>query len=240
MAKTKNKNRLGRGVTVNRNKAPLLDRDGLSPELKHYTIGSNLVSLDTDPSSTGPARFKIETFNNIAQGDAGDGRNGNKIQLKQIQLRIKVAVDPNSDASNANIVADAHTFRVILFHDNAPNGASPTWDTMFDPYPVNAGQEYDYLNTYMVDRFKILADKFITVPPSFVTYDGTNFHSYGNHKFMKLTIPIEVPVWFSDSTNNMAAIQRNNIGAWITSDSSAAARTYMKFSYRARVRYHDY
>ena len=72
-------------------------RAGVGPELMHYTTGRNLTQFDTDPTSTNPAYYHVSTLNNIAQGDAGDGRKGNKIQLKRITLRMKVEVDPNSD-----------------------------------------------------------------------------------------------------------------------------------------------
>lgn len=219
---------------------PNAPRQAMAPELKHYSAGLDLTALDTAPSSGSPSLYHITSLNNIAQGDAEDGRTGNKICLKKVNLRIKVAIDPNSDASNANIIANAHLFRVILYMDTSPNGAAPVWGDMFDVNPANGGQLYDYNKIANTDRFKILSDQFIRVPPSYVTYDGTNFHAYGNHKFFKCSIPVNCPIWFSDGTNNLTAIQKNNIGLWITSDCTDAARPNNKFSFRSRVRYTDY
>lgn len=215
-------------------------KGGYSPELMHYTTGLNLTALDTAPSSSNPAYYHITSLNNIAQGDTGDGRKGNKIQLKRINLRMKVEVDPNSDDTWTNLVANAHVFRVIMYLDLRPNGAAPGWTEMFDPYPVNSGQLYDYNNPYQRDRFKILCDKFITVPPSFMLYDGMNYHSGGNAKFLKVSVPLDCATWFSDGTNNLSSIQQNNLGLWIASDASSTAYPTMKFSYRTKLRYHDF
>ena len=69
---------------------PATKRAGISPELKHYTTGLNLTALDTAPSSGGPARYLISTLNNIGQGDQGDGRQGNKIQIGRASCRERV------------------------------------------------------------------------------------------------------------------------------------------------------
>lgn len=210
------------------------------PELMHYTTGLNLTALNTAPASTNPALYQVTSLNNIAQGDAGDGRKGNKIRLRRITIRVKVEVDPNSDGVYTNLVANAHVFRVVLYLDTRMNGASPNWTDMFDSNPTNMGQLYDYNNPYVCNRFKILVDKFITVPPSYMIYDGTNYHSGGNCKFFKASIPLDCSTWFSDGTNNLSAIQENNLGMWIASDASSTAYPTMKFSYRSKLRYNDY
>lgn len=210
------------------------------PELKWWDHGQDLTALNTAPTANNPAYYQVTSFNTMAAGDAGDQRNGNKINIKKVTLRIKVAVDPNSDPLNANIVANAHTFRVVLYLDTSPNGASPTFDQFFENTPASQGQLYDYNKLANKDRFKVLKDWFVVVPPSYVVYDGTNYHSYGNTKFMKKTVSVNCPTLYSDTTNNLAAVQKNNIGMWIMSDASATAYGDMKFSYRARIRFTDY
>lgn len=235
--------KLSRTYTVpqyGRGYQPGRKRNARAPELLHYTTGLNLTALDTAPTGANPAYYHITTLNNIAQGDAGDGRKGNKIQLKRITVRGKVEVDPNSDGAYANIVSAGHLFRVILYLDLRPNGAAPNWADMFDTNPANAGQLFDYNNPYVCDRFKILKDKWIRVPPSFMLYDGANYHSGGNFNYFKMSCALDCATWFSDGTNNLAAIQQNNLGLWICSDSSATAYTTMKFSYRSKLRYYDY
>ena len=209
------------------------------PELLHYTTGKNLTALDTAPSGANPALYHVLTLNNIAQGDTGDGRKGNKICAKKITVRMKVEVDPNSDGVYTNLVSSGHLFRVLIYLDTRPNGAGVTINQLLDPYPANDGQVYSYNNIYAKDRFKILSDKWLQVPPSFILYDGENYHSGGNFKFFKVSVPLNCEIWYSDATNNLSSIQANNIGIFIMSDASNSAYTTMKFSYRSQLRYTD-
>lgn len=217
-------------------------RAGVAPELKHYTTGLNLTAFDTDPGAGNPAYYHVTSLSNIAQGDAGDGRQGNKIQLKRITVRGKVEVDSDTNATYADLINHAHLFRVILYLDLRPNGAAPAWTDMFDQFPNNDGQVFDYNNPYVCDRFKILSDKWLSTPNPYFIADtaGETFHSGGAFKFFKVSVPLDCAAWYSDGTNNLAAIQQNNIGMWICSDAAASARPKMKFSYRSKLRYHDF
>jgi hypothetical protein len=210
------------------------------PELKWFDHGQNLTSLDIAPDSDNPAYYQVQSLVQMAAGDDGSQRNGLKIQLKKLNLRMKLEVDPNSDASNANIVANAHLFRILVYVDCAPNGAAPTWGQLIETSPTNEGQLYAYNKTSSNGRFKVLIDKWITVHPSYVTHDGTNFHAYGNTAFFKKSIPLDISTHYSDTANNLSSIQRNNIGMFICSDASDTTYTDMKFSYRARVRFNDF
>jgi len=220
--------------------APPAGKAKFDPELKHYAFGANLTALNTAPSSSAPALYQIVTFNNISAGDGQSERSGVKIQASHLQLRVKCAVDPNSDPSNANVVADAHVFRITVYLDRSPNGVSPTWGTVFDSVPANSAQEFDFPNVWYKKRFKLLIDEFVTVAPSFVVHDGTNFHAYGNNRFREYMIPLKHTTWYSDGTNNLSAIQQNNIGMFISCDSSSAAMPNMKFSHRGVLRYYDF
>lgn len=219
---------------------PVQTNDGDTPELKWHDTGKNLTTLDTAPSSTNPALYFVQSLVNIPTGDQGYERNGNKIQAKKITLRMKVNVDPNSDGVNSNIVADAHLFRVLMIVDTQPNGAGATYDQIFEVSPNNDGQEYNYNKLSSTGRFKVLMDKFVTVPPSYVVYDGSNYHAYGNNKFFKKTVPLDMAIRYSDNTSNLTAIQKNNIFLLITADAATSTFTKMKFSFRSRLRFKDY
>jgi hypothetical protein len=211
-------------------------------EVKQYTTGLNLTALNTAPSSTNPALYHVVSFMNIASGDGPSQRSGLKIQPLDLKLRVKCALDPNSTNSNANLVANAHVFRIVVFLDKAPNGSTPNWDQVMSADPTNAGQEYDYPNIwYLGRRFVILMDKFVRVPPSFVVYDGSNYHAYGNNKFFEASFPLGgIETYYSDTTNNNSAIQAGNVGMFVTSDASSTAYNYMKFSFRSQLRYQDF
>lgn len=210
------------------------------PEVKQYTLGRNLTSQDTPPAGDAPALYHILTLNNIGSGDGKSERSGLRIENESLELRMKVAVDPNSDASNANVVADAHEFRIVVYLDKISSGGAPTWGTLFEPAPNGDGQLYSYPSLQLKKRFQILDDRFVRVGKSMVVHDGSNFHSYGNLNFSKFEIPLKHTTWFSDGTTNLAAIQEGNIGVFIASDASSTTYPKMKFSFRSRLRYSDY
>ena len=232
---TKKTNKRGAKSTVSHIKS-----GQFRPEVKQYDTGLNLTSLDTNPSSSAPALYQVTTFNNIASGDGQSERTGIKIQAKRLQLRVKTAVDPNSDSSNANIVADAHTFRIVVFLDKFKNGQTVTFDDIFDYVPTDAGQLYDYPNKFQERRFKLLVDKIFTVEPSYVTFDGHDFHAYGNNCFHEFDIPLSHDIWYGDTSNNLSAIYEGNIGMFVCADVSSANIGKIKFSYRSRLSFVDY
>lgn len=211
-----------------------------APETKQFDVGLNLTSLDTPGSSTAPSFYHVLTLNNIAGGDGQSERTGVKVQCRKLCLRLKVAVDPNSDASNANIVADAHTVRVIVYKDSISSGGGVTWAQIFDYVPNNDGQLYDYQNVFLKRRFKLLVDELFTIPHSYVTYDGTDFHAYGNNVVKEWTIPLSHDIWYGDTTNNYASIMEGNIGMFICSDASSTTYDKIKFSFRSRLEFMDY
>ena len=234
---TKRKQQSGAKATVSRKKSGQMLR---APEVKQYDVGLNLTSLDTPGSSTGPSFYHVLTLNNISGGDGQSERSGVKVQCRKLCLRVKLAVDPNSDASNANIVADAHTCRIVVYKDSVSSGGGVTWQQVFDYVPNNDGQLYDYQNVFLKRRFKLLVDELVTIPHSFVAYDGDNFHAYGNNIVREFTIPLSHDIWFGDTTNNYSSIMEGNIGMFICSDASSSTYQKIKFSFRSRLEYMDY
>lgn len=234
---TKNSKR-GARATVSQKKSGR-GRISAIPEGKHYSLGSNLVALTNAPTVLEPANSQILTLNNIGQGDGPLERTGIQIQARRLEFRIKVAVDPNSDASNANIVADAHLFRVTIYLDRVPSGGSPIWKQIMDDIPNGNGQEYAFPTLYFRRRFTILADKFVKVGKSMVVHDGATFHTYGNFAYLDLSIPLSHSTWYSDGSTGLAAIQEGNIGVFISSDASATSYPKMKYSWRSRLMFVD-
>lgn len=211
------------------------------PENKWWDHGLDITPLDTPPSTTNPALYHIISMNQMAAGDDGDQRNGNKITINKINLRMKVKLDKNNDVSLANVIYEQHLFRVILYLDTSPNGnTAPTWTDMFQTTPTSQGQLYSYNNLADTGRYKILMDKWLNlpVPMTFVDSDGKIACS-GSERFFKKTVKLNVATHFQDTSNNYSAIKRNNIGMFIACDASATAYTQMMFSYRARIRFRD-
>jgi len=210
------------------------------PEIKTITQGLNLTALNLAPGATNPALYHVTSVCAVATGDTYSERSGNQILCRDLNLRLKVQVDPNSTATFSNLVSNSHVFRITVYKDMMPNGATVTWSTVFDTVPNNAGQEYDYQNQWSRKRFKILVDRFVRVEPSYVIWDSTNYRSLGNNKFVEFSIPLNCQTWFSDGTVSVTSIQQNNIGFFVSSDASSTAYPQLKFSYRSRVEFHDY
>jgi len=213
-----------------------------NPEIKQLDKGLNLTSFDTSPTSSNPALYHVTSLANMAGGDGQSERTGIKIQARKLQLRLKCAIDPNSDATNANIVADAHTFRLVVYVDRIGNGQPVTWQDVFDYVPNDDGQLYDYPNKFQERRFRILHDELYTVPPSFVVYDNDAkvFHAYGNNIITDNVFALNHDIWYANTTSDVSAVWEGNIGFFICSDFTADDVSKCKFSYRARLEFADF
>jgi len=209
-------------------------------ELKQLEYGQDLTALTSGPTTTSPAHTTISTLVGMATGTGSNTREGLQIQAKSIKVTVNCVIDPHSDTSNANMVANAHHFRVILVCDRVSQGAAASWSQVFDTVPNSSAQEFDYPVLHNRRRFKILADEFVSVPPPFVVHDGTNFHSYGNKKLLKVVVPLNQPIWYNDTSASVGSVSEGNILMFVACDASSSALGKMKFSYRSRLLFTDY
>lgn len=219
---------------------PVVTNDGDTPELKWHDTGLDSTVFDTDGTANSAPYYHVLSLNTMAQGDDGSQRNGNKIQVKRLNIRGQVIVDSNSGPAN-ELLTTAVLFRVLVYVDTQPNGQGVAYSQLFETSPANQGQFYAYNKLSSTGRFKILMDKFILVPPSTAVYNPIqeDFDSFGNSKFFKMSVPLDLAIRFSDGTNNLAAVQKNNIGMFILADINNSARDQMRFNYRSRLRYKD-
>lgn len=228
-------------VNASRARGRLPAGSSQSPEYRHVVTGANLTALNGAPSVANPAYAVVSSLNLIGEGDGQTDRSGLKVQPVRLDMRIKVAVDPNSNATYANLVSDAHLFRVTIVKDLTPQGSAVTWDQVFKSTPTGNGQEYDYQRFEYLRRFKVLYDKFVRVPPSIAFYDGTNYHSGGNFAFLKFSLALAgQDTWFSDSGSGLSSVSENNYFMFISADASSSAYTHMKYSFRSNFVFEDY
>lgn len=204
---------------------------------KKYSDTSGATQLLANAAtSSWPAYTHIQSFNQIAQGDGMNGRNGNKITVTSFTLRMEVGIDRNTDASWSGLVSSDTPFRIVLYIDTQHNGAGPTIDDFFQDEPTSTEQLFVFNKLEETGRFKVLMDKMIVVQNQAVVYDGTNLHSTGGTKVFKKHFKLDLPIMYGDSTNNLASIRTNNIGMFVMSKSD----DHRTFSIRARLRYYDY
>jgi len=209
-------------------------------ELKQLEYGQDLTSLTSAPTSSSPALTVIPTLVGMATGTGSNTREGLQVQAKRLLVTVNCVIDPHSDAVNANMVANAHHFRVIIVCDRVSQGSAATWSQVFDTVPNNQAQEFDYPVLHNRRRFKILVDEYVSVPPPFVVHDGATFHSYGNKRLAKFVVPLNFPIWFNDNTASVGSVSEGNIFMFVASDASSTALGKMKFSYRSRLLFTDY
>lgn len=219
---------------------PVVTNDGDTPELKWHDTGIDSTVFDTNGTSGNAPYYHILSLNTIAQGDEASQRNGNKIQVKRLTVRGKVIVDSNSSAAN-EVFTTATLFRVVVYVDTQPNGQGVTYSQLFENSPANQGQIYAYNKLSSTGRFKILMDKFINVPPTTAVWNPIQeeMYSYGNTKFFKMSVPLDLAIRYSDATNNLSAVQKNNIGIFFLADVANADVDQMRCEYRSRLRYKD-
>lgn len=94
----------------------------------------------------------VTLLNGIAQGTDNTDRIGRKTILKSILFRISVFPSATAPAATGDVV------RVMLVYDCQTNAAAPAVTDI-----ISAGFYDNPMNLNNRDRFKILADKFITM-----------------------------------------------------------------------------
>lgn len=108
--------------------------------------------------------FQYAVLNNLREGTAMQQRQGNRVAMKSIELRMSMVIED---------VLGSGLLRMVLVYDRQPNGAVPTWADIFSAssynwsapgfpaitgvWPVNTGLEPPNINNK--DRFLILLDE---------------------------------------------------------------------------------
>lgn len=155
----------------------------------NYGLGTGLTRVETPESynkdvlgnfalpilNTGT----LQCLNLISQGTSMSQRIGNQINMTLLRLRLMLKL-----TGNANPIASV--CRILIIYDRQPNGeitvegqtiqggVYPTWSEMFGNMDAT-GEEVTYDNIPLwsqdiflanVDRFSVLFDKIVTLPPT--------------------------------------------------------------------------
>ena len=121
---------------------------------------------DTQPFqqlNTSSDASSVQCVNLCQQGVGIGQRDGNKISLKS--LRLRMSLNLGNAVNNTSI----QNVRLMLVYDHQPNGAYPAMTTILaDSLQANTIQNGNWassLNPNNFERFRILMDKYITMPP---------------------------------------------------------------------------
>jgi len=104
----------------------------------------------------------VQSMNLIQQGAGISQRIGNKISLKSCRLRLALLNNGTNQATTVRA-------RVMLLYDRNPNGgyvaANSILGESLQSNTIGTGTMYSNLNPNFFDRFVVLMDDIITLPP---------------------------------------------------------------------------
>lgn len=130
-----------------------------------------------DTTNTSGDAFCINT---CQQGTGFFNRNGRKINLKSIRIRIAVWHRYQSDQTALQFNVEGNELRAVLVWDKQPTGVIPTFDTIFgrtDAQGNSATAFKDPVKYPVMERFSVLMDEVcetnINAGSNNVDYGGT-------------------------------------------------------------------
>lgn len=150
-----------------------------------------------DMSTTG----LIFSLNRIEQGTSNIQRIGNKLTIKNINLRLI----PYLTSSTNNVAGSV--FRIMLLVDKQANGTEPVRS---DILVGSAGDVTSFRNLNNDERFDVLYDKFITLNHNMEeTTGGDSDIAKGQCK--KVSKKCNYVINYSSTTNDITAIRSNDV-----------------------------
>ena len=219
-------------------KQVLKSRPPANAEVKWYDT-SELKTTWALAANGIPSAIYIDSLNRIAQGDNGNQRNGNKILVRKLTLRGTCEAYQNADADFTDTVPGEVYFRWMIFIDTQANGANPVLTDVFEQNPTGADQ-FDIFNSLTeTGRFKVLMDKFIRVNAANPMFNTQTHETHVQNRLthFKKTINLNLPIVYSDTSSNMAAVRNNNIFMVIFNGHGVE---HLGINFRARLRFTDY
>ena len=223
-------------------------------ELKYHDHGQLYTTLTNASTAQTPAYFQEESMITIPRGDQPNQRNGRKIMIRDVDLRIGCQIDRNSItgvANLANLVAGDSSWRIVMYIDTQCNQAVAPITEVFEMTTSNEHPIDSFNNLNTEGRFKILWDKQFTLKAgqnahvvddagdssqTVVMFDGAQVEF---HKHFKLNLPV---VYRDSDEGDLNDIKTNNIGFFVmcTSPGGATTTSQRKTAFKYRVRFLDY
>jgi len=186
--------------------------------------GRDELKVIDNPAGSGtfPTSGIVALMNGVAQGTDYTQRIGRKILLKSWLFRVSVVPLPSTVSPVGDIC------RILLFYDCQTNGSAPNANDVLNSNDYNAP-----MNLNNRDRFKILADKYVTIGASSYTA-GDLVAGSPTPKQIKIFKKFNMEQIFGGTGNTVGSI--NTGGLFVLFISLAAKATYL---YDSRVRFID-
>jgi len=212
------------------------------PELKCVDIKLEAMPINGSGST---ANFVL--LNAIQEGSSFYNRIGRKINLKSLMVTIDV------EKTFANTTSVPPQFaRMVVLYDAQPNGVAPVYSDVMQDVTQSGTSSisvYSSLNLNNRDRFRILLDKKIKLPPlgasgaPFITGDNSVYEqNSGSQKVSKYLKLKGIETMFK-SNSSPASIADISTGAlWcmvIGQDTAVAPAQGFVANLTTRLRYYD-
>lgn len=211
----------------------------LPPELKFIDYGIAASTITNAPTTSIPAYLQASSLNLVLKGDGNDQREGSRINAVSLEVYGELIIDKNSSGAWNTVVNSDHIFRIVVYLDKQCNQAAAPITNLFDfslsasEFPIGASRNLEF-----IDRFSILADKWVRIPAAASVWDGANFHFPGCIKQFSIKIRINKAITYTENLLNIASVTTNNLGIFFMS--SASAVTQRKVAFRSRLNFVDY
>lgn len=206
---------------------------------------ADAYTADTQPRqmlncNTGTAC--VQALNLCQQGTGIAQRDGNKISMKSLRLRLAMIF------AKAVVQANTTNVRVLVLYDRQPNGAYPAINTILgeslQSNTIGTGTMYSNLNPNFFERFRVLMDKQITLQPFDSTaVTGTSCTGTTDPSSFKIDefLPLKDLETLYNGTANPLTIAQITTGALYiaTFGDAAAANQPWAITGTARLRFHD-
>lgn len=207
-------------------------------ERKFYDVAGAGATWTAESGNT-PTYHVLSTLNNVAQGDTPYNRNGSKIMLTKLTMRMVLILQRQL---NATAWADSVTsviFRVIIGIDTQCNGAAPPIGALLDLDTANSPFN-SFNNVRSAGRFKILCDEFTPLCRNTIAYNGiADVYGLGGvETHFNRTFNLNLPIQFTDGSGNLSAISTNNLFCFVLINNADGLHVDAPFRYR--IRFTDY
>lgn len=175
--------------------------------------------------STAAGGGSITLLNGVSQGTDYTNRIGRKVILKSLLVRLNVVPNIANSAPQGDII------RVMVVYDCQTNAAAPVLSDI-----INAGSitYQSPMNLNNRDRFKILADKFLTMEANVYTAGALTAGS-PRPKQIKIWKKMNMEEIFGGTGATVGSIQTGAIFLVIV----AATTAFSTISFETRVRFMD-
>ncbi len=213
---------------------------GAKSETKYFDTFISARALPATTSwagcETDPATFN--TFCVPVKGTSINERVGRTIEIQKVKIRGSVRCPPQV---NATATDPGSIVRLILFVDKQTNAAHVQAETVMDgPSAANSilcTQTFQNLDS--MGRFHVLKDKYMSLSPPTLTWDGTNMEQTGTQRAFKMFHVFKPPLKVNFNATNggsVADISDNSIHMIGRCTSDGVAPT---LDFEARVSYKD-